>query len=86
MIKRSKKWLSVVLTTGLLIGTVPNVAFAADYVQSADYTIERHDFSWYDNGKLKLLYYYDQVVLDEITANTRNLNPALQQHYNDFFI
>lgn len=84
--KRSKKLLSVVLTTGLLMGTVPNVAFAADYVQSADYTIERHDFSWYDNGQLKLLYYYDQVVLDENTANTHALNLALQQHYNDFYL
>lgn len=86
MMKRSKKLLSVVLTTGLLMGTVPNVAFAADYVQSADYTIERHDFSWYDNGQLKLLYYYDQVVLDENTANTHALNLALQQHYNDFYL
>lgn len=68
------------------MGTVPNVAFAADYVQSADYTIERHDFSWYDNGQLKLLYYYDQVVLDENTANTHALNLALQQHYNDFYL
>lgn len=86
MMKRSKKLLSVVLTTGLLMGTVPNVAFAADYVQSADYTIERHDFSWYGNGQLKLLYYYDQVVLDENTANTHALNLALQQHYNDFYL
>lgn len=85
MMQRSKKWLSAVLTAGLLIGAVPNVAFAADYVQSAAYTIERHDFSWYDNGQLKLLYYYDQVVLDENTANTHNLNIALQQHYNDEF-
>lgn len=86
MMQRSKKWLSAVLTAGLLIGAVPNVAFAADYVQSAAYTIERHDFSWYDNGQLKLLYYYDQVVLDENTANTHNLNIALQQHYNDFYL
>lgn len=86
MMKRSKKWLSVVLIAGLLIGMTPVGAHAADYVQSADYNIERHDFSWYDNGQLKLLYYYDQVVLDENTANTHALNLALQQHYNDFYL
>lgn len=82
--KRSKKCLSAVLTAGLLIGMAPVVAHAADYVQSADYNIERHDFSWYDNGQLKLQHYYDQVVLNETNAEAMMINSILQKHSDEY--
>ena len=78
--KKAKKFISIVLAVGLMSGLVPGKVLAAEYIDSADYNIERHDFSWSENGKLKLLYYYDQVVMDGNSANVEALNNALQQY------
>ena len=83
--KKAKKFISIVLAVGLMSGLVPGKVLAAEYIDSADYNIERHDFSWSENGKLKLLYYYDQVVMDRNSANVEALNNALQQHYDRFY-
>lgn len=80
-----KRGLCVLLAVGLLVGALPGQALAADFVSSADYSIERHDFSWYDNGELKLLQYYDQVVVNDAGAAAQRINSSLQQHYNEFY-
>ena len=80
--KKARKWINAILVMGLMIGLVPGEAFAAEYIDSADYSIERHDFSWSENGQLKLLHYYDQVVLNETSDQARNINESLKQHYS----
>lgn len=82
---KAKKFISASLAIGLMVGLVPGKALAADCVGSADYSIERHDFSWSDNGELKLLHYYDQVVLNEKSDQERKINESLDQHYNTFY-
>ncbi len=83
--KKARKWINAILVMGLMIGLVPGEAFAAEYIDSADYSIERHDFSWSENGQLKLLHYYDQIVLNETSDQARNINESLKQHYNVFY-
>lgn len=80
-----KRGLCVLLAVGLLVGALPGQALAADFVSSADYSIERHDFSWYEDGKLQLLQYYDQVVVNDAGAAAQRINSSLQQHYNEFY-
>ena len=80
-----KRGLCVLLAVGLLVGALPGQALAADFVSSADYSVERHDFSWYENGELKLLQYYDQVVVNDAGAAAQRINSSLQQHYNEFY-
>lgn len=80
-----KRGLCVLLAVGLLVGALPGQALAADFVSSADYSIERHDFSWYEDGELKLLQYYDQVVVNDAGAAAQRINSSLQQHYNEFY-
>ncbi len=80
-----KRGLCVLLAVGLLVGALPGQALAGDFVSSADYSVERHDFSWYDSGALKLLQYYDQVVVNDAGAAAQRINSSLQQHYNEFY-
>ena len=80
-----KRGLCVLLAVGLLVGALPGQALAADFVSSADYSVERHDFSWYEDGKLQLLQYYDQVVVNDAGAAAQRINSSLQQHCNDFY-
>lgn len=82
---RTKKLIAGVLALGMMIGLAPRQAFAADYVDSATYDTERHDFSWYNNGTLQLSCYYNQVRLDETNTQERAINDGLAQHYNEFY-
>lgn len=83
--KKNKKLLSAVLAVGMTFGLMPGKAISAEYINSVDYRIDRHDHSWIDNGQLKLLHYYDQVVLEAENEQANSINQDLQQRYNEFY-
>ncbi|MDO4280174.1 MAG: stalk domain-containing protein [Peptococcaceae bacterium] len=68
----------------LALTSLPHAA-SATAMDSAHYTVERHDYSWYDtDGTLKLKHYYDNVVLQENTAAAKLINQSLQQRCDKF--
>lgn len=84
--KRKIRVFSTILVLGIFAVLTPSEAFAGDYIDSADYSIERHDYSWYENGQLKLLHYYDQVVLNATNDQEKAINETIRQHYNAFYL
>ena len=79
--KKRKNLLLLALVLCLALCATPKPANAADWV---DYDIVRNDYSWYQNGNLKLSQYYDQVVVRGNSLQAMNINAVLQGHCDQF--
>lgn len=82
--KHRHRFVSLALAASLLLGLAPAQAQAADYINSASYHIERHDFSLSENGVLQLQHYYDNVVLDDDTPQAQSINRLIQQDCDEY--
>ena len=84
--KKGRSFLAVGLVLSLFIGLLPTAGLAATDSHSADYRVDRQDFSWYDDGELKLLQYFDQVVLHGGSAQAEKINASLQERCDAFAV